>query len=289
MSTCQDASLFTLRVTALWAIGVTAAFSQTSAPAPDIGVGVELVLAVDASRSIDYREQMIQRRGYAEAFRSGAVQNAILNGGWGRVAITYVEWAGVWSQSVMIPWTLIDSRAAAEAFAAEIEAGPPNGASRTSISAAIDFSVGLFDKNGFSGLRRVIDISGDGPNNQGRDVAEARDAAIARGITINGLPLMTNDPDMAFGGWGDIADLDKYYADCVIGGPGSFLIPVTDWEQFAGAVQRKLVLELAGDTPGPGPEMTAGPERLIRIQASASDCRVGERMWEDRQRRWGNE
>lgn len=286
MSTSRDVSLFTLRVTALWAIGASAAFSQASAP--EVGVGVELVLAVDASRSIDYREQMIQRRGYAEAFRSGPVQNAILNGGWGRVAITYVEWAGVWSQSVMIPWTLIDSRDGAEAFAAAIEAGPPNGASRTSISAAIDFSVGLFEKNGFSGLRRVIDISGDGPNNQGGDVAEARDAAIARGITINGLPLMTNDPEGpdTFGGWGNISDLDRYYADCVIGGPGAFLIPVTDWEQFAGAVQRKLVLELAGDMP----QGSAGPERLIRIQTTApANCRVGEQMWEDRQRRWGNE
>ncbi len=244
------------------------------AAAEDIGVGVELVLAVDVSRSMDPSEQMIQRRGYAEAFRSTDVQGAILNGGWGRVAVTYVEWAGSGWQSVLIPWTLIDSPESADDFARMIEDGWTGTYSRTSISGALDFSASLFEGNGFAGMRQVIDVSGDGPNNQGRPVTEARDAAIRQGIVINGLPLMTNAGGGGFGGWGNIDDLDRYYRDCVIGGPGSFYIPVVDWDQFAAAVRQKLVLELAD----------AAPERLIRAQAEPPvDCLVGERTWQRRQ------
>lgn len=266
----------------LRALAIAGAFCAVSPPTAaqqqqEIGVGVELVLAVDVSRSIDPIEQAIQRRGYAEAMRSPEVKSAILHGIWGQVAITYVEWAGAFSQSVLIPWTLIDSEAAADAFAARIEAEPMTAESRTSISGAIDFSGPLFEGNGFSGMRRVIDVSGDGPNNSGRGVMEARDAAVARGITINGLPLMTNS-DSGFGSWSTIPDLDRYYADCVIGGPGAFAIPVTNWEEFPEAVRRKLVLELAGWAP---------PERLVQVQAAQSDCLVGERMREQRERQWG--
>lgn len=273
---------FGLCAAAIAWLSAPAAFGQGAPPAEEVGVGVELVLAVDISRSIDGAEQRLQRRGYGEALRSRDVQDAILNGGWGRVAIAYVEWAGAWSQSVLVPWTLVDSPAAAEALAARIEAGRHTGASRTSISGAIDFSAGLFDGNGFAGLRRVIDISGDGPNNQGRSVTEARDAALRRGITINGLPLMTSAPAEgdAFGGWGTIPALDAYYAECVIGGPGAFSIPVTDWAQFAHAVRQKLVLELAGLQP-------PAVERLVLAQAP-QDCFIGERLWQERQRRWNS-
>ncbi|WP_126976455.1 DUF1194 domain-containing protein [Frigidibacter oleivorans] len=254
--------------------------------AEDVGVGVELVLAVDVSRSMDMTEQRVQRQGYAAAFRSDEVLGAILNGGWGRVAVAYVEWAGTQTQSVMIPWTLIDSADSAEAFARAVETGRMGTYSRTSISGALEFSTALFEDNGYAGLRQVIDVSGDGPNNQGRAVTEARDAAIARRITINGLPLMTNvgDPDNGFGGWSTIADLDVYFEDCVIGGPGAFAIPVVSWDQFAAAVRQKLVLELAGDMPG-----AEGPERLIRVQAAASsrvDCLIGETLWQRRQQMW---
>lgn len=270
---------FLLPAAALCAGGLPAALAQ--APVEEIGVGVELVLAVDVSRSIDPDEQTIQRRGYAEALRSREVQGAILDGGWGRVAIIYVEWAGAALQSVLIPWTLIDGPEAAAAFAARIESGRRSAASRTSISGAIDFSAELFEGNGFAGLRRVIDVSGDGPNNHGRRVTRARDDAVARGITINGLPLMTNATpgDDPFGGWSTIAELDRYFADCVIGGAGAFSIPVTGWDQFAAAVRQKLVLELAGWSPA--------RERLIPAQATApTDCLAGERLWEERQRRW---
>lgn len=261
-----------------------AACMASAAVGQDIGVGVELVLAVDVSRSMDPNEQMIQRLGYAEAFRSAEVQGAILDGGWGRVAVTYVEWAGAYTQSVMIPWTLIDSSDTAEAFARAIEAGRMGTYSRTSISGALEFSAALFDGNGFAGMRRVIDVSGDGANNEGRPVTAVRDAVIAQRITINGLPLMTNDAGGggAFGGWSTVSNLDHYFEDCVIGGPGAFSIPVVSWDQFAAAVRQKLVLELAGREP-------AGPqgERLIRVQArQPADCLIGEKMWERRRQMW---
>lgn len=249
----------------------------------DMGVGVELVLAVDVSRSMDPSEHRIQRLGYAAAFRSTEVQQAILDGIWGRAAIAYVEWAGEANQRLVIPWTLIDSREAAEAFAAAIEEGSATSAAHTSISGGISFSAALFENNGFAGMRRIIDISGDGPNNQGRVVAEARSAAVMRGITINGLPLMTNgrrDYAYGFGNWGTINNLDAYYADCVIGGPGAFVIPVRSWDQFAAAVRQKLVLELAGRMPPAVEQLT------LISDAPAVDCLIGEKMRASRER-WG--
>ncbi|WP_206454924.1 DUF1194 domain-containing protein [Aurantimonas marina] len=252
-------------------------------PVPQDGqkVDVELVLAVDVSWSMDHGEQEIQREGYVAAFRSPAVQRAILEGGYGRVAVTYIEWAGMFSQSVIVPWTLIDSKASAEAFAYRLASEEPERQRRTSIASAIDFIVPMFDRNGFDGRRRVVDISGDGPNNQGRVVTAARDAAVARGITINGLPLMTSGGGF---GWSSIPDLDRYYTDCVIGGPSAFIIPVNDWSQFPEAVRRKLVLELAGTWPD---LREAASATVIQTQnAAAADCLIGERLWQQRQRRW---
>ncbi|MCM2504540.1 DUF1194 domain-containing protein [Aureimonas altamirensis] len=267
------------------AIALCAAAASLAAPAAaqDVEVDVELVLAVDVSWSMDLSEQAIQRDGYIAAFRSPEVQKAILEGGWGRVAVTYVEWAGSFTQSVVVPWTLIDSREAADGFAYRLSQEEPNRERRTSISAALDFSVSLFDDNGFAGLRRVIDLSGDGPNNQGRPVDEARDAAVARGATINGLPLMTSGEEGGAFSWGGIADLDAYYTACVTGGAGAFVIPVNDWSQFPEAIRRKLILELAGTWP-----KTAGGEAVIQVQAGEApvDCRIGERMWQQRQERW---
>ncbi len=247
-------------------------------------VDVELVLAVDVSWSMDRGEQDIQRAGYAAAFRSPQVQKAIVEGGFGRVAVSYVEWAGTFSQTVVVPWTLIDSRESADAFAYRLATMEPGRERRTSIAAAIDAIAPTFDGNGYDGLRRVIDISGDGPNNQGRSITEARDAAVARGIAINGLPLMTSGQESGFGSWGSIPNLDAYYENCVIGGPGAFMIPVNDWEQFPEAVRRKLVMELAD-----GFERQGGPEPATVSKTdgtAAVDCLIGERMWEDRQKRW---
>lgn len=266
-----------------------AAASLTAVPAtaqsgPLVEVDVELVLAVDVSWSMDQDEQRLQRDGYVAALRDPAVQEAILNGPHGRVAITYVEWAGQTMQSTVVPWTLVDSREAADALAYRLSVEEADRERRTSISSAIDFAVASFELNGFEGLRRVVDVSGDGPNNQGRPVTEARDAAVARGIVVNGLPLMTSSAERG-GFWGSIPDLDRYYRDCVVGGPGSFAIPVLSWEQFPDAVRRKLILELASAWPlAP----SAGETRAMPVSADAqaADCLVGERMWRQRQERW---
>lgn len=237
--------------------------------AEDMEVDVELFLAVDVSRSMSPAELEIQRRGYAEAITSPQVIAAIEEGLIGRIAITYVEWAGEISQRVVVPWTLIATREDAADVAHAITSRFDAGLRRTSISGALLYAAGDFEENGFTGLRRVIDVSGDGPNNQGRPVERARDAALAKGFIINGLPLMTQDALSEI--WG-IPDLDVYYRHCVIGGPGAFVIPVLDWDQFAGAVKRKLVLEIAGL-----------PARVTKAQfttADPYDCLIGEKMWE---------
>lgn len=249
-------------------------------------VDVELVLAVDVSWSMDRGEQDIQRSGYVAAFRSPEVQRAILQGAYGRVAVTYVEWAGVLSQSVVVPWTLIDSAEAANTFAARLAAEEPDRQRRTSISGAIDAAVPMFEANAVTGLRRVIDVSGDGPNNQGRAVQAARDDAVAADITINGLPLMTSGANLGYSFWATIPHLDTYYARCVIGGPGAFVIPVTDWGQFPDAVRRKLVLELAGGWPAPEP---APPVIRVADAAGGMNCMIGEEQWQQRQQRYRND
>ena len=233
---------------------------------------MELVLAVDVSRSMSPMELEIQRRGYAEALTSDAVIGTIRSGFLGRIALTYVEWAGTGTQRTVVDWTLIDGRDAAEAFAERLRAEPSYTMRRTSIAAAIDHAASLFDRNGFASFRPVIDVSGDGPNNQGRAVTQARDDAVAAGITINGLPLMTRD---GAGSWRHLEDLDIYYRDCVIGGPGAFAIPVRDWSEFAKAVRRKLVLEIAG------PPVLQGPiPAQTRAQGpGGTDCLIGEKMW----------
>jgi hypothetical protein len=259
----------------LRALSVLAILCSAPARAEPVEVDIELFLAVDVSRSMSPDELEIQRRGYAAALTSDEVLGAIGDGMLGRIAITYVEWAGATSQNVVVPWTLIESRAQAEAIAASLTADFSASMRRTSISGALDFGRASIDGNDFKGLRRVIDVSGDGPNNDGVPVTEARDRALADGIVINGLPLMTNT------GLGyRFEHLDLYYRDCVIGGPGAFMIPVTDWEQFAPAVRRKIVLELAGAPPLP---------RLIPVQATApTDCMVGEKMRRQRDQFFNN-
>jgi hypothetical protein len=237
----------------------------------EVQVDLELVIAVDVSRSMTPHELEIQRRGYAEALVSEEVVNAMIGGFTGQVALTYVEWAGTQSQHVLVDWTLIKGKADATAFAARITSTFSGTLSRTSISAALDFAATRFDGNGFSGLRRVIDISGDGPNNQGRPVESARDDAIARGIVINGLPLMTRE---GMGYRWHLEDLDQYYYNCVIGGPGSFVVPVMEWSQFSDAVRRKLVLELAAPRPFPSRR-----SNIIRAEGEGYDCLIGEKIW----------
>src|SRR5690606_7393911 len=183
----------------------------------------------------------------------------------------YVEWAGSGSQRTIVPWTLIGSTGEARAFSAQLTAEFQQTMRRTSISGAIDHAAGLFEGNGFTGLRQIIDVSGDGPNNDGRPVTEARDEALARGIVINGLPLMTRE---GMGAQWHLDELDRYYVECVIGGPTAFVVPVTDWSEFAGAVRRKLVLELVG--PAAAPIVRA---QYVPAQERPYDCLIGEKIW----------
>ena len=262
------------RYVAMWrpfALVLTLLAAPLSAQQEMTEVDVELVLAVDVSRSMSPYELEIQRRGYAAALSSQEVMDAIGGGMIGRIALTYVEWAGGSSQTVVVPWTLIDSREAADEVAATLTTVFSSGMRRTSISEALIHAADSFEINTYTGLRRVIDISGDGPNNQGRPVLTARDEVTGRGIIINGLPLMTHDELSS--DWG-IPDLDTYYTECVIGGPGAFMIPVQTWDQFAHAVRRKLVLEIAG---------AQGTETERVIPAAGYDCMVGEKIWQRNQ------
>jgi hypothetical protein len=242
------------------------------ATAQETDVDLELVLAVDVSRSMDPAEQELQKSGYVAALQHPEVVAAIRAGFLGRIAVTYVEWAGPGSQAIIAPWTLIDGPEAASGLAASIAGRSISYLHGTSISGALAYSSGLFDGNGFRSARQVIDVSGDGPNNMGFPVLEARRAVLERGITINGLPIMLHAD--YFGGY-SIRELDIYYEDCVIGGPGAFLITVENIDRIAEAIRRKLVLEIAGVPPRIEPAQFA--ERTPRI-----DCLIGEKL----RRRW---
>jgi Protein of unknown function (DUF1194) len=237
-------------------------------------VDVELVLAVDVSYSMDMDELALQREGYAQAIISKEFLQALKSGPNGRIAVTYFEWAASSDQKIIIPWRLIDGPETADAVANEIVKTPIRRASRTSISGAINFALPLFDESPHRGLRRVIDISGDGPNNNGMPVTVARDAALEKGIIINGLPIMVKEPSYSTM---DIDNLDFYYEDCVIGGPGSFVVTIKDRDKFKEAIRTKLLLEIAGRTP----------ERPV-VPAAAREprvnCMIGEKIWQDR---WG--
>jgi len=237
-------------------------------------VDVELVIAVDVSYSMDMDELAIQREGYAQAIVSKEFLQALKTGPNGKISVTYFEWAASSDQKIIIPWRVIDGPETADAVANEIMKTPIRRASRTSISGAINFAMPLFDENPYRGMRRVIDISGDGPNNNGSPVTVARDAALEKGITINGLPIMVKEPSYSTM---DIDNLDFYYEDCVIGGPGSFVVTIKDRDKFKEAIRTKLLLEVAGRTP----ERRVVPvaEKEPRVS-----CMIGEKIWQDR---WG--
>jgi Protein of unknown function (DUF1194) len=223
------------------------ALPASPALAKDVPVDLELVLAVDISGSVDEVEARLQREGYVAALRHPHVVEAIEGGMFGRIAVVYVEWAGDHYQRTMLDWTVIEDEASASSFADALVETPLTTAHWTSLSGAIDYAVPLFEENGFKGFRRVIDISGDGHNNRGRPVEWARDAAVAAGITINGLPIVNDRPNP----WGGRppSGLDLYYEERVIGGPGAFMIVAEDYTAFASAILSKLLLEIAGEIP----------------------------------------
>jgi hypothetical protein len=218
-------------------------------------VDLLLVLAADVSRSIDDGEFNLQRKGYAQAMTDPRVLRAIAGGRHHAIAITFIEWAGAPEQNVVVDWTVVRDEEGAGAVAATMLSAQRSFLGRTSISAAIDFSIERLAAAPAETDKRIIDISGDGTNNSGRAVTEARDQAVAAGITINGLAIINTqaNPGYAFhtqppGG------LPKYYEENVIGGPGAFLIQVENFDTFAEAITRKLVTEIAGAPP---PQETA--------------------------------
>lgn len=233
-------------------------------------VDLELVLAVDVSLSMDLDELRVQRDGYVAALRDPDLQALMLAGRHKRIALAYFEWAGRAVQKEIVPWTLIDSGDAANAIAHILERAPLSRERMTSISGALDYAGDLLGSSPFKGARRVVDISGDGPNNNGRPVVVARDELVAKGIVINGLPIMMKQGGTVF----DIKDLDIYYEDCVTGGPESFVINIRAIEEMQPAIRRKLAMEVAGLMPM--------PPRLLKAQLTPTpriDCMIGEQLW----------
>jgi len=214
------------------------------------------VIAVDISRSIDDDEARLQREGYIAALTDKRVVGAITSGPVGAIAIAYVEWAGVQYQQTVVPWTRISNAAQAQAFAAAIAAAPRIAANWTSISGAIDYSLRLLAENPYKGLRRVIDISGDGRNNSGRPAHEARDEAVRAGVTINGLPIINDRPNFSYP---PDRELDVYYERNVIGGPGAFIKLAEGFGSFGAAILAKLIREIAGHPTGTDPAAAAAP------------------------------
>ncbi len=203
----------------------------------DTNVDLQLVLAVDASGSVSQYRFELQKRGYIAAFRDPKVLNAVRTGLSRSIAVTMFQWTGPRLQREVIPWMIVQDEASAKAVADRIESAPRllfGGG--TSISGAIDVAMQLFPRGDYRGARRVIDISGDGANTSGRPVTRARDEAVAAGVTINGLPILAVEPD-----------LDEHYRDFVIGGEGAFMIAVDKFENFADAVLRKLIAEIASN------------------------------------------
>jgi hypothetical protein len=222
-------------------------------PLPAVGaetVDLQLILAADVSRSIDTDEFQLQREGYATALTDPRVLRVIQSGPFQSVAVTFVEWAGSEAQQVVADWHIIRDDESAHDVAAILRSAPRSFVGFTSISAAIDFSMQHFAKSGVASDRRIIDISGDGTNNGGRPVGDARDEAVAAGVTINGLAILNLRPQ--FGNYAHTQPpegLGEYYKRNVTGGPGSFVIVVEDFNSFAEALTNKLVTEIASARP----------------------------------------
>jgi hypothetical protein len=240
---------------------VASAWSSSALAAP---VDLELVIGADTSSSIDDREAAQEREGVAAAFRSPEVLRAISSGGLGRIAVLYMEWSGGPNNKIVVNWRTIGDKASADAFADLLLKAPRTYGRGTSIGAAMEMGAALIATSGFEATRRAIDISGDGPNNMGRAVAEVRDEVVARGIVINGLPIMSGE--YGGGDWGAYpGELDKYYMHCVIGGQGSFIVPAKGFQEFVAAMRRKLVLEISDG----GPASTG----IVKVAAQGPDAR----------------
>ncbi len=224
--------------------------AQAPAPVQDRKeVDIALAMAIDISGSIDPDEARLQRQGYVEAFRDPVIVKAILGGSNGRIAVAYYEWSDSWVQKLLIDWTLLDSAQAIADFAARLADAPISIARRTSISGAIRYAIPLFGRSPYEAERKVLDISGDGSNNDGGLVTDLRHDALKERIVINGLPIMNDRPNPY--GFPSETDLDKYYLHCVTGGPRSFVEVAVNFEDFPRAVRKKLLQEVADIGPRP--------------------------------------
>src|SRR6185312_14335673 len=216
---------------------------SSAAPAAQQQVDVKLVLATDVSRSIDDDEARLEREGTAEAFLSPDVIKAIQNGALGKIAVALLDFSSPDDNKIVIDWQIVHDRASAAALAGLIRNAPRTPGRRTSISSALELGSLLLEtsEKDIMATRRIIDVSGDGPNNDGNPMREVHDKIIAQGIVVNGLPVMDDN------GNGYFPDLDKYYAACVAGGRGSFVVPVHSFRDFGLAMRHKLILEISRD------------------------------------------
>ena len=249
-------------------------------------VDIELMLAVDISQSMDYDEHSIQRQGYIDSFRHADVINALMGGPEGKIAVMYMEWAGDFDPIPTIPWTIIDSKEAAHAFADRLEKEPIYGEQRTSISTALLAAQEYIRSNNIASHKQVIDVSGDGANNAGMLVEPVRDELVKNGIIINGLPIMLNKPKEFY----DIDHLDRYYKQCVIGGVGAFIAPVFDLRHLPATIRKKLVMEIASIEIEPdmapiqfaeAPAQAGGEfyRAQLKLPTEKVDCTIGEQVW----------
>lgn len=229
------------------AVTALAALAPVSARGEDVPVDLELVLAVDVSWSVDPMEARLQRDGYISALRHPRVAAAIAAGPYQRIALAYFEWAGTEHVTTVVDWRAVGSAAELEEVAGVLANAPIVRARRTAPGAAIEAATATLLGNGFVGERMVIDVSGDGIANAGPQVAVARDRAVEAGIVINGLPIVTMAPTRLYGG--DTVNLVNYYRECVIGGPGAFVVVADDFANFAEAILKKLILEIAAAPP----------------------------------------
>ena len=209
-------------------------------------VDLLLVLAADVSRSVDAPKFQLQREGYAAAISDPRVVDAIRSGSHGKIGICFIEWSGIGAQKVVIDWTIVKDAASARQFGDQLMEIPRSFADRTSISGGIEFSVAQLEHAPFEATRRTIDVSGDGTNNSGRDVTRARDEALAKGVTINGLVILSDRPLS----WNPEhtnppGGLANYYRDNVIGGPNAFVMVAENFESFGKAILNKLIAEIA--------------------------------------------
>jgi hypothetical protein len=233
----------------LVALSLLFAFSASAQDKKEVDLA--LALAIDISGSIDPDEAKLQREGYVQAFRDPVIMKAILGGSHGRIAVAYYEWSDAWVQRLLIDWTLLDSEAAIMSFTTRLANAPISIARRTSISGAIRYAIPLFGRSPFEAERKVLDISGDGSNNDGGLVTDMRYEALKERIVINGLPIMNDRPNPF--GFPSESDLDRYYLHCVTGGPRSFVEVAQNFEDFPRAVRKKLLQEVADIGPAFGP------------------------------------